>query len=133
MNDYYRKLEVLRSYNDLCKHIDDLACDYGELFTKATKINQVLHDDTGPSNHDNSSKVESMTILLAQKKQRLERAIAKRQRIDEALKKLGVRYEYLVRKVCIDRQSVYKTAKDLCYNYNYCIKLYKQCVERLDI
>ena len=133
MSEYQRKLNVLRGYNDLCKHIDDLACDYGELFTKATKINQVLHDDTGPSNHDNSSKVESMTILLAQKKQRLERAIAKRQRIDEALKKLGVRYEYLVRKVDIDRQSIYRTSKELCYNYNYCLHLHKKCIERLEI
>lgn len=133
MNDYYRKLEVLRSYNELCKHIDDLACDYGELFTKATKINQVLHDDTGPSNHDNSSKVEAMSALLVQKKERLERAIAKRQKIDKALKKLGVRNEYFIRKVGIDKWPIRKTSKQLKLEYKYSIKLFHRLVDGLEI
>ena len=133
MSEYQRKLNVLRGYNDLCKYIDDLACDYGELFTKATKINQVLHDDTGPSNHDNSSKVESMSALLVQKKERLERAIAKRQKIDKALKKLGVRNEYIVRQTCIGSYSLYRVSRELKMNYKYAISLRRRLLEELEV
>ena len=90
----YRKFNILRNYNTLCKHIDDLTCDYCELLTKATKINQTLRDDVSPANHDNQSKVENMTILLAEKKSLIARASEEKHNIDVALEKLGVRNEY---------------------------------------
>lgn len=128
-----RKIRILKDYNNLCKHIDDLACDYGELFTKATRIAQELKDDVSPANHNNNSKVESFTIILAKKKEQLERAVSKKQRIDKALDKLGVRNKYFVRQVAIEGVSIRRTSKDLKLDYKYSIKLFKKLIERLEI
>jgi hypothetical protein len=133
MNGYYRKLEILKNYNNLCKHIDDLACDYGELLTKATRTAQVLRDDVGSSGHDNHSKVESFSVLLEEKKKRLEKAIEKRNRIDKALKKLGPRGEYLIRSVDINGSRLTKVSRDLKYDYIYATKLRKKLIEKLGI
>ena len=129
----YRKFNILRNYNSLCKRIDDLACDYCELLTKATKINQTLRDDVSPANHDNQSKVESMTILLAEKKQRMEKELRKKNKIDVALKKLGVRNEYILRKTCVETYSLYSVAKELKMNYKYTIGLRQELLERLEL
>lgn len=132
-NAYYRKLEKLNNYNSLCKRIDDLACDYCELFTKATKINQTLRDDVSPANHDNQSKVESMSILLEEKKRRLEKAVEQKQKIDASLERLGVRNEYLIRKTCIDKRSLHSVAKELKMNYKYVIGLRKKLLNKLEL
>lgn len=133
MNGYYRKLEILKNYNNLCKHIDDLACDYGELFTRATRIAQQLRDDVSPANHDNQSKVEGYTVKLAAKKAELERQITKRNVIDTELKKLGVKNEYIVRKICIEGQKVIKVSRDLKMNYTYVVDLRRKLVNKLKI
>lgn len=129
----YRKFNILRNYNELCKRIDDLTCDYCELLTKATKINQTLRDDVSPANHDNQSKVENMTILLAEKKRRLERAIEEKHKIDVALKGLSVRNEYIIRKTCVDTKSLYSVAKELKMNYKYMIGLRRELLESLEL
>lgn len=133
MNDYQRKLNILHNYNNLLLHIDNLACDYGELFTKATRTASQIHDDVGPANHDNSSKAEAFAILLERKKSELDKAVAKRQRIDKALKKLGVRNEYFIRKVGIDKWPIRKASKQLKLEYKYSIKLFHRLVEGLEI
>lgn len=132
-NAYYRKVNILKDYNNLQKHIDDLTCDYCELLTKATKINQTLHDDTGPANHDNQSKVESFTILLAAKKDKLETAVEKKHKIDRALYNLGARGEYLIRKVDICGYPIKKVCKDLKIDYIYATKLRRKLIDRLNI
>lgn len=129
----YRKFNILRNYNALCKHIDDLAWDYYELLTKATKINQTLRDDVSPANHDNQSKVENMSILLTEKKRRLEKELLKKNKIDEALKKLGVRNEYILRQTCIETNSLYSVANDLKMNYKYTISLRKELLKKLEL
>jgi hypothetical protein len=129
----YRKFSILRNYNNLCKRIDDLACDYCELLTKATKINQTLRDDVSPANHDNQSKVESVTILLAEKKKRLERAIEEKNKIDAALKALGVRDEYIIRKTCVNTYSLYSVSKELKLNYKYTIGLRQRLLTKLKL
>lgn len=133
MNNYQRKLNILHNYNNLLLHIDNLACDYGELFTKATRTASQIHDDVGPANHDNSSKAEAFAILLERKKAELDKAVAKRQRIDKALNRLKPRHKYLVRMVAIEHQSIYRTANELKYNYNYAIGLFHKCIEELRI
>ena len=132
-NAYYRKLNILKDYNNLLKHIDDLTCDYCELLTKATRIAQQIHDDTGPANHDNHSKVEGYSILLAEKKKRLEDAVEKRFKIDEALKALGPRGEYLIRKNVIDNIPLTKVYRDVNYEYIYATKLRRRLIEKMNI
>lgn len=133
MNEYLRKVDILNNYNALCKYIDDLACDYGELFTKATRTAQQLRDDVSPANHDNSSKAEKFSILLAQKKERLEWEIKKKYLIDAELEKLGVKNEYIVRQIYIERISTKKVADDLNMNYFYLLTRKKELVNRLAI
>lgn len=133
MNDYKRKLNILHNYNNLLLHIDNLACDYGELFTKATRTASQIHDDVGSSGHDNHSKVESFSVLLEEKKRRLEKAIEKRNKIDKALKKLGPRGEYLIRSVDINGSRLTKVSRDLGYEYIYATKLRKKLIERMNI
>lgn len=133
MNSYVRKVNILNDYNNLCKFIDDLACDYGELFTKATRTASQLKDDVSPANHDNTSKAEKFSILLAQKKDKLEQAIERRNHIDEALKKLGVKNEYIVRQIYIERTPTIKVARDLNMNYYYLLTRKKELVNRLAI
>lgn len=133
MNDYQRKLNILHNYNNLLLHIDNLVCDYGELFTKATRTASQIHDDVGPANHDNSSKAETFAILLERKKAELDKAVAKRQRIDKALENLGVRNKYFVQQVAIERVSIRRTSDDLKLDYKYSIKLFKKLIERLEI
>ena len=133
MSGYERKVNILNNYNNLCKFIDDLACDYGELFTKATRTAQQLRDDVSPANHDNSSKAEKFSILLAQKKERLELEIEKKRHIDTELKKLGVKNEYIVRQIYIERVKTVKVARDLNMNYYYLLTRKKELVNRLAI
>lgn len=129
----YRKFCILRNYNSLCKRIDDLACEYCELLAKATKVNQTLRDDVSPANHDNQSKVENMSILLEEKKRRLEHAIAKKQRIDVAIESLGVRNEYIIRQTCINTYSLYSVAKELKLNYKYAMGLRQKLLKELKL
>lgn len=129
----YRKFCILRNYNSLCKRIDDLACEYCELLTKATKVNQTLRDDVSPANHDNQSKVENMSILLEEKKRHLERAVAKKQKIDAALKTLGVRNEYIIRQTCVNTYSLYSVAKELKLNYKYAMGLRQKLLKELKL
>ena len=129
----YRKFCILRNYNSLCKRIDDLVCEYCELLTKATKANQTLRDDVSPANHDKQSKVENMSILLEEKKRRLEHAIAKKQRIDAAIESLGVRNEYIIRQTCINTYSLYSVAKELKLNYKYAMGLRQKLLKELKL
>lgn len=126
---YYRNRRILNNYNHLLKEIDDLACACAELETSATKINQTLSDEPSPANHDAKSRVESDCIRLAQMKEKLEKAIAKRARIDKAISRLSYKRRFLVTEIDIKGFSVAQTAKKLGMNYNYACNLHADVVE----
>lgn len=131
---YYRNKRILSGYNHLLKQIDDLTCDYAELYTQATKINQVFNDDVRPANHDAKSKVEGITIKLAETKAALEKAIARRKRIDKAVKRLPVKYQMLVKAVDINRQPISKAVGELGFkNYKYACRKHREIIEDMYI
>lgn len=131
---YYRNKRILGEYNHLLKKIDDLTCEYAELYTQATKINQTLNDGVRPANHDAKSKVEGITIKLAEKKAALEKAVARRNRIDKALKRLPVKYQLLVMAVDIDNQRISKVVKQLGFkNYKYACRKHHDIIEDMYI
>ena len=130
---YYRNKRILKGYNFLLKQIDDLTCDYAELYTQATKINQVLNDDARPANHDVKSKVEGITIKLAEKKAALERAINRRNRIDKALNRLGGKWHFIVKEVDVNGRSISSVARQLKMNYKYVINEHVKKLENLNI
>lgn len=131
---YYRNKRILNGYNHLLKRIDDLTNEYAELYTQATKINQVLNDDVRPVNHDVKSKVEGITIKLAETKAALERAIAKRNKIDKALERLPVKYQLLVKAVDINNQRISRAVNQLGFkNYKYACRKHREIIEDLNI
>ena len=134
MNErYYRNRRILQGYNHLLKQIDDLTCDYAELYTQATKVNQVLNDDVRPVNHDVKSKVEGVTIKLAEKKAALERAITRRNKIDKAINRLSYKWRFIIKTVDIDGRSISYATKQLNMNYQYVCRKHIEVVEGLRI
>ena len=130
---YYRNKRILSGYNHLLKQIDDLTCDYAELYTQATKINQVLNDDVRPANHDAKSKVEGITIKLAEAKAKLERAIARRNRIDKAINRLPYKWRFIVKTVDIEGRSISYATRQVKMNYPYVCSKHIEIVEGLKI
>ena len=134
MNErYYRNRRILQGYNHLLKQIDDLTCDYAELYTQATKVNQVLNDDVRPVNHDVKSKVEGVTIKLAEKKAALERAITRRNKIDKAINRLSYKWRIIIKTVDIDGRSLSYATKKLKMNYPYVCSKHKEIVEGMKL
>lgn len=130
---YYRNKRILGGYNHLLKQIDDLTCEYAELYTQATKINQVLNDDVRPANHDAKSKVEGITIKLAEAKAKLERAITRRNRIDKAIGRLSYKWQFIIKTVDIDGRSLKSASDQLDMNYQYVCNKHVEIVEGLRI
>lgn len=130
---YYRNKRILSGYNHLLKQIDDLTCDYAELYTQATKINQVLNDDVRPANHDAKSKVEGITIKLAEAKAKLERAIARRNRIDKAINRLPYKWRFIIKTVDIEGRSISYATKQVKMNYPYVCSKHAEIVEGMKL
>lgn len=130
---YYRNKRILSGYNHLLKQIDDLTCDYAELYTQATKINQTLSDDVRPANHDAKSKVEGITIKLAEAKAKLERAIARRNRIDKAINRLPYKWQFIIKTVDIEGRSISYATKQVKMNYSYVCRKHAEIVEGMKL
>lgn len=130
---YYRNKRILSGYNYLLKKIDDLTNEYAELYTQATKINQTLSDDVRPANHDAKSKVEGITIKLAEKKAALERAINRRNKIDKAIGRLSYKWQFIIKTVDIDGRSLKSASDQLDMNYQYVCNKHVEIVEGLRI
>lgn len=133
MNGYYRKLNILKNYTSLLKEIDDLTCDCAELLAQATKVNQTLHDDVGPANHDNQSKIEGITIKMAEKRNKLEAAIKQRNKIDNALESLPFKQQELIKESDMNNRSVYYASKKMNMNYQYACRLHSKVVKNMKI
>ena len=130
---YYRNRRILRGYNDLFISIDNLASRCAELETKATRIVQTLSDEPSPANHEAKSRVENDSIKLAEVKAILEKKVARKRRIDKAIKGLPYKWQFIVKEVDINGKSLRAVTKQLKMNYPYVCSKHAEIVEGLRI